>query len=313
MPATTAKPLMPATTAKPLMPATTAKPLMPAAEFKAMKARLRKQRRNAMHDLVHKLGLPDAAEPWITDVPKGPPPPELDAYCVAQGDTVAVHASKGPGLTAQAVFFARGDMISYAAGRAHAGKHVGVLNMANAYSVGGGFMSGARAQEEQLCHRSALFPRIKQYRWYDNYPIQPGTCLLTPNVDIVLCGAGQDFAPMDKPATVAVLSAAATHYTTEDDAKENQSLTDELVETWLAIFAAAAASRIEELVVSALGAGAFNNPPEAVGEAFGRALLCCSRARLESVHVIILEDHNSLNNYERFEAGFKQVCGSADH
>ena len=43
-----------------------------------------------------------------------------------------------------------------------------VMNFANALHIGGGFLKGARAQEEALCHESILYNVLKEFpRYYE--------------------------------------------------------------------------------------------------------------------------------------------------
>ena len=277
------------------------------AAFARMKQDLARRRKEAMEDLVRELKMPEEVGAWITSVPKAPPHYSLNEYCNRHGGTVAVPIALGSGLACSAVEFFEGeDMISHAASLSSQGHKVALLNMANATSVGGGFLSGARAQEEQLCHRSTLFLKLKQYRWYGNYPIRRGTCLLTPDVRILL---GHDFAPQQE-ASVSVVSACANRYATEADARKDKDLLRSLRDTWLAVLSAAAASGSEIVVVSAIGCGAFQNPPEAAGRALASALSDCSPGRLRRVHVAILEDHNSRDNTLRFRKGFDDAFRS---
>ena len=248
-----------------------------------------------MQSLSNRLGLRDS---WMHRSGNG-----LDAYCNAQGGTVAVCCTLGGGIKASRVRFVRGDMIQFAASRALSGADVAVLNMANAHHAGGGFLNGARAQEEQLCHRSTLFVRLKHYAHHGNYPIRHGTCLLTPNVELLF---DSNFMETDA-ATVSVLSAAATSYPSEEEARKDARLSDNLLRTWLSVLAAASASGATEVVVSAIGAGAFHNPPEEVGKAFRNATRRCSPSKIRRLHVVIMEDHNSVHNFERFKSGFESA------
>jgi len=205
-------------------------------------------------------------------------------------------------------------MITYAYGVAQQSKSVAVLNMANAVSPGGGFLGGARAQEEQLCHRSSLFPRLKLHKYYNeqNY-IAESTCLVTPQVHILRDGFDTEHATADSQlfgecatASVTVLSAAARRYGSIGDAQRDSGLPGRMVQTWKAVLSAASASGASQLVVSALGCGAFNNPPQLVGRALAVALSECSPGScLEEVHVVIMEDHNSHGrNEKQFREGF---------
>lgn len=270
-------------------------------EFETRRKFISEKRVSAMKDLVRNMKWSNDTEKWLLGFPHRPPPNELNEYCDRLGTTYVVRGCAGKGLSKEAVKFYEGDMITFALGlaRGSANRNVAVLNMANAHHVGGGFLTGSRAQEEQLCHRSTLFPRLKQYRWYGGYPIFPGTCLVTPNVHLLL---EDDFTPVRTPVSVTVLSAAAEKY--EREPQKSPSLMRDLFETWLSILTAANASGCTDVVVSAIGSGAFKNPPDAVGESLHKALLVSPSSALCIVHVVILDDHNSRNNVRRFREGF---------
>ena len=131
------------------------------------------------------------------------------------------------------------------------------------------------------------------------YPIQPGSALVTEAVDIVL---DANFKPME-PCSVTVISAAARNYASEDDALNDDNLYRRMHQTWSAIFAAAKEAKIETLIVSAIGAGAFHNPPECVAETFLRAKQHGQFGEdLARIRIIVMDDHNSNDNVARMQS-----------
>jgi len=261
----------------------------------------------------HVRGLtPYRAEWLLTRYPQSAPDDRLLAYDNDRGGTYAVgNCHRLASWTSKFnVTFHQGDMIDHAYSTARSGIAVAVLNMANAFTPGGGFLGGARAQEEQLCHRSNLFPRLKLYHHnqlaHDQVYLAEGTCLVTPHVDILRGGSETGYTELT-PASVTVLSAAAESYESESDAQSDPGLPARMIETWRAVLSAAVSAGVEEVVVGALGCGAFNNPPHAVGQALATALLLHGDpgTRLKALRVVIMEDHNSGGrNFEQFEAGF---------
>ena len=238
-----------------------------------------------------------AAE-WLLEpgVPSFDPPAMLIELQYDRGGTYYVHGVRGDGFSGP-VSFHEGDMISRAYIMALSGqKKVGVLNMANPNKPGGGFLRGARAQEEQLCHRSDVFPRLKVYKWLvtsRNEPhIPTGACLVTPNVDIFREGKLSLYTPIE-PARLTVLSTAARHYKSKRHAREDIFCRQDLLANWLAVLAGAAEAKVEVLVVSALGCGAFNNPPDICGSALALALRLCDPGGIQEVEVVIWFGHSS--------------------
>ena len=272
-------------------------------DFMKLKTEIKIKRISAIKNIVKMEGWSKETEEWLVERPTNQPSSELNEYCNKKGPTYSFKGYRGKGIPKNCVTFYEDDMITFAERLAkNSDVKVALLNMANPIHVGGGFMNGARAQEEQLCHRSNLFPRLKQFRWYGGYPIHEGTCLVTPNVDILL-GDGPDFTPLRKTSSVTIISAAAKKYDKEPPFSQN--LFNYLLDTWVSVLTAADASGCTDVVVSAIGAGAFHNPPNVVGSALSKALTFSHSTSLRHVHVVIMNDHNSRNNVERFRKGFE--------
>ena len=152
-------------------------------------------------------------------------------------------------------------------------KPVLILNMANAYHSGGGWLGGARAQEEALCYRSSLSFTLKN-RFY---PIPTDGGLYSPTVIIIRhsMASGHGLLDLDRPEqlpVVSVVSVAAVRapciardhdgierYTNIED----RNLMKQKMRTVLRI---AAKNGHRKLVLGALGCGAFGNPREEVVE-----------------------------------------------
>jgi len=71
---------------------------------------------------------------------------------------------------------------------------VGVLNMASPLSPGGGFLSGAMAQEESLCMRTTLLPSLKD----EFYRLPELGAVYTPDVLVFRDEAGSDLEKRDR-------------------------------------------------------------------------------------------------------------------
>jgi uncharacterized protein (TIGR02452 family) len=228
------------------------------------------------------------------------------------GGGVGGSGGGGVGLGVEIVF-KRGDMISWAAARAAKGQHVALLNMGSSKAPGGGYLKGARAQEEQLCHRSDLQPQLKRYRYllhqHDRY-VKIGTAVLTPCVTLGCAGLDHSYKPYPQGQlpTVSVITAAAWHYRYDSEYKTDEHFQSRVEQNWQAVIAAAAQSGAEVLVLGALGCGAFKNPAREVGVLLGEALRSAAArsglGRLTTVAVVVMEDHNSSGtNCGQFWAG----------
>ena len=187
--------------------------------------------------------------------------------------------------------FVEGDMVEHAAALASTGCVVGLLNMACASREGGGFIRGSLSQEEVLCHRTLLFPRLCLYAADGGYPIPPRTALVTPDVKIV---RDAHYERLTQDVMVHVVSAAARRWHTEEQASMHvEEVLEVLTDTWVSILAAAHDVGITTLVVSALGCGAYHNQPEVVGRALLQALTNRgASSTLQSIHMVVHNDRH---------------------
>lgn len=147
---------------------------------------------------------------------------------------------------------------------------IGVMNMASDRHVGGGFLSGAPAQEESLCRRSTLYPCLLSVK-NKCYPLAATAVLVSPDVLVFRAGSDRDFKPLNPPDSfyVTVLSVAAIRNPRiQNDRFENhmerQMTATKVRETLRAAYHAGC----RQLVLGALGCGAFHNPPKAIAEIF---------------------------------------------
>ena len=297
-------------------------------EFVASKTALAKRRDGHLYDAAlrvargmgHGQQVAAKMKAWAADKhSRADPPSELVVWDASLGTTRTATAP-GPGAPhgpfRGTLTFHSGDMISgadVASKLAPPGKTVAVLNMANASHVGGGFLTGARAQEEQLCHRSDLFLRLRVAQADKLYPIRPGSALVTPAVALLRAGPEQDFAPLaDANNELGVISVAARQYANEQAALADPNLRASLVAAWRAVVDGARELGSSVVVVSALGAGAFHNPPDVVGEALVQVLGSChAGTELAHVAVIVLDDHNSQGNVKRMREGMRTAVERA--
>lgn len=160
-----------------------------------------------------------------------------------------------------------------------------VLNFANAFTPGGGFLRGARAQEEQLCRCSTLYPSLvgEAAAPFFDEQVAANTALGLDHVittpDVVFF-RGEDFAFLESGFVSTVLTCAAPNlgavFAATDSGLEPETTDDALVRLLRgrvrAIIAAATATEVDHLVLGAWGCGAFGNDPVVVADAFADAL-----------------------------------------
>jgi uncharacterized protein (TIGR02452 family) len=153
------------------------------------------------------------------------------------------------------------------------GPDAACLVFASAKNPGGGFLTGAQAQEESIARSSALYPcqtaagefyafhrRQRDLRYSDRV-------IYSPRVPVF---RGDDGALLDEPYPVSFLTAAAPNHgaivTGQPDAADN--VPGVLAARAARVLAVAAAHGHRTLVLGAWGCGVFRNDPAVVAEAF---------------------------------------------
>ncbi|KAF2418250.1 hypothetical protein EJ08DRAFT_621821 [Tothia fuscella] len=140
-----------------------------------------------------------------------------------------------------------------------------VLNLASEYKPGGGWLTGALAQEESICYRSSLY--LSLHRSY--YPLGNTSAIYTPTVVIIRdsYSSGHNLLspptdPSDLPI-ISVLSIPALRCPKiSSDGKKFANPTDRETtkEKMRLNLRVAARNKHTRLVLGALGCGAFKNP-----------------------------------------------------
>lgn len=144
------------------------------------------------------------------------------------------------------------------------------LNFANGIKPGGGFLGGARAQEEVLCRSSALFATLDgdpMYAAHRQRPTPDSTdwAILSPRVPFF---RQDDGTLLDDPWLLDVITCAAPVA-----ARIGQPLAGDLLERRIhRVLAIAHAYGYRTLVLGAWGCGAFANDPHRTAQDFRSAL-----------------------------------------
>lgn len=140
------------------------------------------------------------------------------------------------------------------------------LNFANAYTPGGGYRYGARAQEEDLCR---LLPQLIHSLEACTYPIQPDEVLVTRNLQAVREPGTYQFCK--SLGSVDIVTAAMPCGDAGYPGSETWNNTVHL--RIRAVLHAAKQSGYSSLVLGAWGCGAFGNPPDLVAQLFRAQLV----------------------------------------
>lgn len=181
------------------------------------------------------------------------------------------------------------------------GKNAVSLNFASATNVGGGWLNGARAQEEYLCRNSVLAQCIGARREFYNYhqqhraPRYSDTMLYSPGVAVIR----DEFDNLCAPWPCSIITAAAPNL--------NHGMAiplGDLRELWRAriarVFDIALANGHESLVLGAWGCGAFKNDPTMVAAVFSEVAEKYDE-QFELLWFAVLDVGLRQGNFEPFE------------
>lgn len=191
------------------------------------------------------------------------------------------------------------------------GKDVAVLNFASARNQGGGFLSGAIAQEEDLCRCSGLYACLKRKPVFYNENIMCETNFYTDGVIYspkVPFFRDQYNLFLEDPFTLSVISAPAPNVRNmSKDTTEHEAFDDVLYTTVLGratkVLQIAEAHGHKTIVLGAWGCGAFGNDPRLVASAF-----------IDALEAVPAFEHVSFAVYDTREPpvlyeSFKEDCG----
>ena len=152
-------------------------------------------------------------------------------------------------------------------------QRVGILNFASAKNPGGGFLGGARAQEESLARSSALYFSLRQCPEYYAFHRAQDTCLYSdrmiysPACPVFRDDAGQWLA---EPYVVDVITSPAPNAGAilHNEPANRHKIVPTLAERAGKILALAASWQCDTLVLGAWGCGVFSNNPIDVAAVF---------------------------------------------
>ena len=144
------------------------------------------------------------------------------------------------------------------------------LNFANGVRTGGGFLGGARAQEEVLCRSSALYLALvddPMYEYHAQRPRPDSTdwAIYSPDVPVFREDDGTE---LDQPWLLTFVTSAAP-YAPAIGQPESGDLLQKRI---LRVLAIASAYGHRTLVLGAWGCGAFGNDTHRTAADFRRAL-----------------------------------------
>jgi uncharacterized protein (TIGR02452 family) len=156
------------------------------------------------------------------------------------------------------------------------GARVAALNFASARHPGGGWLSGARAQEESLARASALVSCIADDPMYARHErmrdaLYTSSAIYSPDVPVFRDDNGR---LLDAPYRVAFITAPAVNagVVLERDRSRRAEITAAMRERVSRVLAIAATYGHDALVLGAWGGGVFKNDPAEIASLFAAAL-----------------------------------------
>ena len=198
------------------------------------------------------------------------------------------------------IYLANADSFEAAAGLDNAL----VLNFANAYNPGGGFLHGARAQEESLCRCSTLYESIssekaKEMYDYNNSSLDPCASDYMLLSRHVLVFRDKHLNNLDTPFWTSVVTAPAPNLNGEAALVPQDTIDLIMLNRILSLFYLAARYGYRNLVLGAWGCGAFGHRTKNVAEYF-RYLLIEKKYNqfFDNVVFAILNDENKISDFK---------------
>lgn len=157
------------------------------------------------------------------------------------------------------------------------GGHSGCLNFASAKNPGGGFLTGAQAQEEALARSSALYPcLLKAPQYYERNRANRSTIYL----DLVIYSPLVPFFRIDdgvlleSPFLASVITAPAPNAgaVMQNEPQNAGAIEPSLRRRAELVLRIACAHKVDRLVLGAWGCGVFRNDPGMVAAIFADLL-----------------------------------------
>ncbi|RJS25057.1 TIGR02452 family protein [Corallococcus sp. H22C18031201] len=188
------------------------------------------------------------------------------------------------------------------------GARVLALNFASARNPGGGFLGGAKAQEEDLARCSALYAcLVTQPEYYDanraaGTPLYTDHVIYSPDVPFF---RNEALELLERPFGVSLMTAPAPNagQALRADAGVGPRLREVLFARALKVLQVAAHQGHRTLVLGAWGCGVFRNNPRDVAEAFAQGLRALP-GRFERVVFAVYERGSGGPNQRAFRERF---------
>ena len=190
---------------------------------------------------------------------------------------------------------------------------IGVLNFASAKHPGGGVIRGARAQEESICRSSTLYPCLATEFLKENYysyhmnqkKEYTNRIIYVPNVMVFKTDNDifSQLLPEDKWYNIDIITCAAHNQKAYKVPYEK--LKEINYYKIKAIIECAVENNVDNLILGALGCGAFGNDPKLVSKMFKKVLIDENYFKyFLNVHFAIFTMPHETKNLNEFQNTF---------
>lgn len=190
-----------------------------------------------------------------------------------------------------------------------AGKWTVALNFASATHPGGGFLTGARAQEESLCWSSGLYACLRDQPMYEFHrqrhdPLYTDYALYSPVVSVFRDDDGR---LLDEPYQCAFITSAAVNASVllQRDPARRELINPAMAARVRKVLTIGAAHAHTAIVLGAWGCGAFGNDGHEIASLFQQAVTDEFRGVYETVIFAILD----FSDNHQFIRPFQNVFG----
>lgn len=214
--------------------------------------------------------------------------------------------------TLEAAHRLHGDLSIAGGGTGGERVEVACLNFASAKHPGGGYRSGAQAQEESLARASALVACLEQVpAFYDfhhrqNHPIYSDQVVCSPGVPVFRDDDGR---LLPEPYPVTFLTVAAPNAGALQQRGWQGDLESALQQRAERVLAVSAAHRYSRLVLGAWGCGVFRNDPSTVAGVFAQLLNTQFAAAFAQVTFAIYDPQPRAPTFRAFQDALMPSAG----
>ncbi len=215
----------------------------------------------------------------------------------------------GPGDRQTRITVANESTLAAARQLVAEGHRPAALNFASARHPGGGFLGGARAQEESLARSSGLYACLNGNPMYAFHQAQADAlysdyAIYSPDVPVIRDDEGK---LLDEPYLCSFITAPAPNakVVLERDRGRRAEIRNAMERRIRKVLSIAAAHGHEALVLGAWGCGVFGNDTEEVAELFHRALAYHFQGVFAKVLFAVLdwsEERRFIGPFERWFA-----------